>query len=112
MSKQEQIGFHGDLTTTPIRIAQKYGLTTEGITQVNYHSDVIQAQNYAMKRIQEKYPKAKLMFNPKTRTMVICLWTNLDGDLFGFLKFNTNDGKYNDVIATTFKVNNLTTKLF
>jgi hypothetical protein len=108
----EQIGYHGALASTPIRIAEKYNFCTEGIKKINCHSDIMQAQDYVLKRIKEKYPNAKIKWNPKLKSMVIDLWTNRDGDQFGFVKFETRDAKYNDTLSTTFRILNLTTKLF
>jgi hypothetical protein len=109
-----KISFRGDDSHFIELIANKFGITTDGITEVTNSTDRKQASQRIQNMLDVKLPGATIKFNSTLRTPVIGLFVNEDLDVFGFCKVvePVDDNMHESVAMVPFYLKPMIDRLF
>jgi hypothetical protein len=109
-----KISFRSDDYRFVELIANKFGLSTEGIVEVTNSTDRKQAAQRIQNALDLKLPGARIKFNATLKTPVIGLFINEDLDLFGFCKISEpiEGGQHESVAMVPFYLKPMIDRLF
>lgn len=109
-----KISFRSDDSRFVELIANKFGISTDGITEVTNATDRKQAAQRIQNVLDQRLPGARIKFNSTLKTPVIGLFINEDLDLFGFCKISEpiESGQHESVAMVPFQLKPMIDRLF